>query len=99
VSVPNPATVDWVPIFAGGGGLTYGGDWSAATTYKDGDVVIKDGVAFICVGGPTTVPPDVLVWGLASTAALIGTNLPGSPVDGQEFILVDSVTAPTYQWR
>jgi len=28
-----------------------------------------------------------------------GTTLPASPVDGQEAILVDSVTAPTYQWR
>jgi len=28
-----------------------------------------------------------------------GTTLPGSPVDGQEAILVDSTTAPTYRWR
>lgn len=28
-----------------------------------------------------------------------GTSLPASPVNGQEFILVDSLTAPTYQWR
>lgn len=28
-----------------------------------------------------------------------GTSLPGSPYDGQEYILVDSTTAPTYQWR
>lgn len=28
-----------------------------------------------------------------------GTSLPASPVDGQEFILVDSVTNPSYQWR
>jgi len=28
-----------------------------------------------------------------------GTSLPVSPVDGQEAILVDSLTAPTYQWR
>lgn len=27
-----------------------------------------------------------------------GTALPGSPVDGQEYILVDSLTAPSYQW-
>jgi len=29
----------------------------------------------------------------------IGTALPASPVDGQEFILTDSLTAPTYTWR
>lgn len=28
-----------------------------------------------------------------------GTALPGSPVDGQEYILVDSLTNPSYQWR
>jgi hypothetical protein len=39
---------------------------------------------------------------LPTTAALApayGTTLPASPVDGQEAILVDSTTAPTYQWR
>jgi len=29
----------------------------------------------------------------------VGTTLPASPVDGQEAILVDSLTAPTYNWR
>lgn len=28
-----------------------------------------------------------------------GTALPGSPVDGQEFILVDNTANPSYQWR
>ena len=27
------------------------------------------------------------------------TSLPGSPADGKEHTLVDSITAPTYQWR
>lgn len=29
----------------------------------------------------------------------IGTALPSNPVDGQEFTLVDSLSAPTYSWR
>lgn len=29
----------------------------------------------------------------------IGTTLPASPTDGQEAILVDSLTAPSYAWR
>ena len=33
------------------------------------------------------------------TVVSYGTTLPASPVDGQEAILVDSVTNPTYQWR
>jgi len=28
-----------------------------------------------------------------------GTSLPASPTDGMEYILVDSTTLPTYQWR
>jgi hypothetical protein len=36
--------------------------------------------------------------GLVPPAAL-GTVLPASPVDGQVFTLVDSLTAPTYAWR
>lgn len=28
-----------------------------------------------------------------------GTTLPGSPVDGQEHVLVDNVSTPSYQWR
>lgn len=30
---------------------------------------------------------------------IYGTSLPASPADGQEAILVDSLTNPTYQWR
>lgn len=41
------------------------------------------------VAGPSgLVPPTA-----------IGTALPVSPVDGQEFILTDSLTAPTFTWR
>ena len=42
-----------------------------------------------------------LVSALAGKSAVpgYGTSLPGSPVDGQEYILVDSTTNPTYQWR
>jgi hypothetical protein len=40
---------------------------------------------------PTTVAPPV-------TAAVPATTLPGSPVDGQQAILVDSTSAPTFSW-
>lgn len=29
----------------------------------------------------------------------IGTSLPSNPVDGQEFVLTDSLSAPTYAWH
>jgi hypothetical protein len=38
----------------------------------------------------TRIPPAALGY---------GTSLPGSPVDGQEYVLVDSLTNPSYQWR
>ena len=41
-----------------------------------------------------------LPYTLGSVAPIsYGTTLPGSPTDGQEAILVDSTTNPSYQWR
>lgn len=36
---------------------------------------------------------------LPAGAYAYGTSLPASAIDGQEFTLVDSLTAPTYTWR
>jgi hypothetical protein len=47
--------------------------------------------------GPTNMNKIEAALGLTSPA--YGTSLPGSPVDGQEAILVDSTTNPVYQWR
>ena len=92
-------------IDAGGGAeLVFEGDWLPATAYQDGDYVMKDGMVYVCVGGPTTDAPDPTLWpvmqGTAPASAVgYGTTLPVAPVNGQEHILVDSLTAPTYQWR
>lgn len=76
--------------------IDYIGGWSAGVSYKAGDVVSYNGVDYIAVNPSTgsTPPPlsGLLVVG-------IGTSLPVSPVNDQEYILVDSLTAPTYQWR
>jgi hypothetical protein len=59
----------WVPLGGGGGAsLTYEGDYVASTEYQDGDVVIYNGVAFMCVGGPTTAAPDPTIWGASKLA-------------------------------
>lgn len=90
-------------ISASGVDLVYNGDFPANTPYTDGDIVVSNGVAYMCVlptnaaptpwpGGPSLAPPPVL-------KPSYGTNFPVSPIDGQEAILVDSVTNPTYQWR
>ena len=90
-------------LIAGGVGssIEYENVWSPAIPYQAGDVVIHNGVQYLAVndstgsapvpaGGGATVPVPVVG---------IGTALPGAPLDGEEFILVDSLTAPTYQWH
>jgi hypothetical protein len=85
-----------------GADLVYNGAYVPATSYEDGDIVVgADNIAYICVtptstppeawpGGPVAVPPSTIPY---------GTSLPPSPADGQEAILVDSLTNPTYTWR
>jgi hypothetical protein len=43
--------------------------------------------------------PSVQPLPVPITPAGYGLALPGEAIDGQEHILVDSLTAPTYQWR
>jgi hypothetical protein len=50
---------------------------------------------YASLDGTTKVP----VAQIPLTVVSYGTTLPASPVDGQEAILVDSLTNPTYQWR
>jgi hypothetical protein len=88
-----------LPAAAASTTLTYQGDWAGATTYQDGDVIVYNGVAYLCVGGPTTTTPDGSVWGAAQLDPIgYAATLPASPVDGQRSILVDSTSNPTYQW-
>lgn len=77
----------------GGGGVDYENDWSAATAYIPGDVVRYGGQHWIAVNPGTNQVPG------AAADAGFGTAFPTTPVDGMEFTLVDSLTAPTYAWR
>lgn len=90
MSVPNPSTTDWVPLqgTAGMPGLTYWGQYSAAKTYNDGDLVIgSDGVLYMCVTNGTTTAPTA--WsGSGSTGPVgpmgpVGTGVPMPVVNGQ----------------
>jgi len=78
--------------------VTYQGAYSSAQTYHDGDIVVgADGITYQCVKeGTLNVTPTP--WSAAPTVAY-GASLPLNPVDGQEAILVDSITNPSYQWR
>jgi Carbohydrate-binding module family 5/12 len=85
---------NWVALGTKGGPVDYAGAWAAGTSYNPGDVVNYNGVQYIAVNPSVgQTPPTVLP--LVSYA----TTLPASPVDQQEAILVDSLTAPTYRWR
>jgi len=81
--------------------LIYGGDW-AAGNYVDGQIVVYNGIAYLCTS-PTAVAPSAWPGGVSPPAAPFtipyGTSLPASPTDGQLAILVDSITNPTYQWE
>jgi len=76
--------------------LNYDGAF-APGSFKDGDIVVYQGVSYMCVR-PTTNPPAL--WPMPrGYQTAYGTTLPANPYDGQEAILVDSVTNPSYQWR
>ena len=60
-------------FYAPGADLEYNGEFPAATPYQDGDVVIYNGVAYMCVE-PTSDPPTP--WSGASSSP--GANIPYS---------------------
>jgi hypothetical protein len=82
----------------GGGGLDWEGNWVGSTPYVKGDVVTKDGVVYGAVNDSTgqTPPPYQAP---AHVPIPLVTALPATPFDGQEVVLTDSLTAPTYTWR
>ena len=84
----------WVGL--GGGEIDYVGNWSGATAYLPGQIVRYNGIDYLAVNPSVgQTPPTVF----GPVGAGYGTSLPGSPIDGQEYTLVDSLTNPSYQWR
>jgi hypothetical protein len=96
MTTPVPASTPWVPMWSlqGGVAINYLGGW-APGTYQPGQIVVDNGVEYMCVRQTTKRPTP---WA-ASQAASYGTSLPANPIDGQEAVLVDSLTNPSYQWR
>ena len=85
---------------AGITGVDYIGTYNPATAYKPGDVVVHNGVEYLAVNPSTgSTPPPRSPPTVITPVTGYGTSLPASPVNGEEFILVDSTTNPTYQWR
>src|SRR5262245_38078554 len=59
MSVPDPATTDWIPMgppLSINPDLTYKGNWASATTYFEGDIVVYANMAYLCVKQSTAAP-------------------------------------------
>lgn len=78
----------------GGVNQAYLGAW-ATGTYYPGQIVIDNGIEYMCVRQTTKRPTP---WAMNQVASY-GTTLPTNPIDGQEATLVDNVTNPAFQWR
>lgn len=93
MSVPNPATTDWVPLGGSTVDLRYLGAW-AAGSYVDGDVVIgSDNIAYLCVR-PTTASPTS--W-QGISGAMIGPPGPQGPQGPQGVAGAAGAGIPTVQ--
>jgi Carbohydrate-binding module family 5/12 len=79
-------------------GVDYIGTWGAGVAYKKGDVVTYQGKDYMAVNDSTGVTPPAAANPIPAGASY-GISLPSAPFDGQEAILVDSLTNPSYQWR
>jgi hypothetical protein len=81
--------------------MSYNGDFVAGN-YADGDIVVYNGIAYLCTK-PTNASPAAWPGGVTPAPAPFsigyGTTLPVAPTDGQRYVLVDSLTAPNWQWE
>jgi len=113
MSVPNPATTDWVPMWSMGAGigLSYKGAWVAGN-YNEGDVVINNGVLYMAANATSTTPTG---WSMGRAATPLVTSAQMTalvPFDGQEILLIvdatnginwrfryNSASASAYKWE
>ena len=75
--------------------VDYQGAYDPAVSYAQGAVVLYNGVTYVAVNPSLGQTPP----GAVPLAVPMVTALPGSPADGQEVILCDDVSNPTYAWR
>jgi hypothetical protein len=79
-------------------GVDYIGNWAAGTPYKRGDVVRYNGNDYMAVNDSTGSAPPAPASPVVAGASY-GTTFPVAPFDGQEHVLVDSLTNATWSWR
>jgi len=101
LTTPVPPNLMTVGFVNNAFDIDYKGDRTGSFYYV-GDIVVYNGVAYICVVPQTNAAPVAWPGGPGSVATYptptYGTTFPASPFDGQQHILVDSVTAPNYSW-
>jgi len=113
MSVPDPATTPWVPVWSMGAGigLSYKGAWVAGN-YNEGDVVISNGVLYMATNA-TSQSPTGWTMGRAATPLLTSAQMTALvPYDGQEILLIvdatnginwrlryNSASASAYKWE
>lgn len=87
-----PADADWA---------TAPPDGSLAVDTTGNALYFRSGATWrqVTGGGGALLWTDVGVDAAQFAPVPLGTTLPASPVDGQEAILTDSLTNPTYSWR
>jgi hypothetical protein len=82
MSVPNPATTEWVPLQGTRlDGMTYWGTYEASRTYNDGDCAIgPDGILYMCVkDGTVGTTPSTWPGQSASQGSKGDTGAQGIP--------------------
>jgi hypothetical protein len=90
MSVPNPTTTDWVPIYAGAPSFDYLGDYVPDTEYKDGDIVMYNGVPWLAVK-PTTTPPDPFPIAGGAQLTYEGAHVPTTEYSDGDIVVKDGI--------
>jgi hypothetical protein len=82
----------------GGADLVYNGSFPANTPYTDGDIVVSNGIAYLCVR-PTSAAPTPWA-GSRGPQSFYGATPPASPQDGDEWVLpADTTNGVMWKFR
>jgi len=101
-AAPNPVASETTSVTATGLMYLQAGDYIEAAAYHTSGAALNVVTGDSATGNGTGFSM-ALVGGMQGPAGpgtpTYGTTFPVNPLDGQEHILVDSLTASTYQWR
>lgn len=94
LATPSPASTDWVAVWnLNGIDLRYRGDYAGATSYVDGDIVVYNGITYLCVQ-PTSAAP--VIW--PSTSQVYSSRVYRSTAQAIPSATWTNVTFDTVRW-